>query len=227
MNNYTKENLALLNMKKVPLQMHSGNSPEVFEIEKEMSVDEKIQFIDSQKDGVASYLIELFNKWESEKDGLPKDNSGKVKTVSRKAWYKRNDSRGIIDKDYKIGSYYLFKTKYKYLSMECPTTENGYKMTYSGGNIVDQWFHDLLNQLHLEEKEHFETTDSFNIKLEKVKNYTNNFGTVFNSQEIHDIVWNRKTDVSESNLDIYIKAYQELEQSIKLIESKLMKGVLV
>ena len=220
MNDYIKENLALLNMKKVPLQMYSGTSPEVFEIEKQMSVDEKINFIDSQKDGVASYLIELFNKWESEKDELPQQY-GSPKKVSAKAWIKRNDNRGIIDKEFKIGTYYLFGTKYMRMIAICPQTEYGRDMIYTRQHIANQWFHDLLTQLYYSEQKFFELNDPFTIKLKKVKEYGDYLGTVFNSLEINDIVWNRKTDVSESNLDIYIKAYQELEQSIKLIESKL------
>lgn len=103
----------------------------------------------------------------------------------------------------------------------CPQTEYGRDMIYTKQHIANQWFHDLLTQLYYSEQKFFELNDPFTIKLEQVKKYGDFYGILFNSLEINDIVWNRKTDVSESNLDIYIKAYQELEQSIKSIESKL------
>lgn len=219
MKNYAKENLTLFNMKKVPLQHFVGNSPEVFEIEKEMSIEEKIEFIDSQKDGVATYLLEIFNKWASEKDTLPQKYNS-PKTVSKKAWIKRNDPRKIINTEFKMGSYHLFGKQHMHMVDFCDYSDYGYNMVYTGQHIVNQWFHDLLLQMYFNEKKHFEAHDPFTIKLKMVKYYGEKYGAL-DSREINDIVWNGKRDFKESNLDVYIELYQELEESVKAIEKKL------
>jgi len=193
----------------------------IYEIEKQLTVNEKVKFIDDLKDGIASYLLNIFSKWESEKDSLPKDNYDYVKTVSKKAWIKRNDERKIIDIDYKIGKYWLFGTEFKDMSTTCPSTEYSYQMAYTGGNIIDQWFHDLCDLLFREEEKYFKDHDTFQIKLSKLKELGNKHNIVFGSMELNDIVWNRKSDVSEHRIDEYISAYERLYQFIDQIGNEL------
>lgn len=222
--NYRIEDLKLLNMKKLPVYQsnpYMRNGLYVFEIEKDMSLEEKITFIDTLKDGVATYLLNLLTKWEKEKDTLPKDNYGYPKTVSKKAWIRRNDKREIINIEYDIGTYYLFKTKFLEMTTTCPSTEYGYHLEYTGNHIVHQWFHDLLKQLAQEERKYFKKHDPFQIKLKKVKDYGNQYREYFDCLELNDIIWNNKEDVPEEHLDKYIAAYQRLEAEIKRISQEL------
>lgn len=193
----------------------------IFEIEDQLDKKEKIKFIDEQKEGVASYLLKILATWEMERNTLPKNNWGNEKTVSKKAWIKRNDERKIIDIDYQIGTYYLFGTKFKNMDLICPTTEYSYNMAYTGENVVEQWFHDLCNLLYKEEQKYFQEHDIFQIKLNKLRELGNQYNTVFDSQKLNDIVWNRKDNVTEQKLDEYINAYRKLEQTIKQISDEL------
>jgi len=222
---YKIEDLRFYNMKTSNKFVANANDTSgkyrIFEIEKQLNKEEKIKFIDNLKDGVTSYLLNILSKWELEKDSLPKDNYGHVKTVSKKAWIKRNDERKIIDIDYKIGSYYLFDTKFKSMNAICPTTEYSHNMAYTGENIVNQWFHDLCNLLYREEQKYFQEDDNFQIKLNKLRGLGNKYSILFNSKELNDIVWNRKEDVSEQKIDEYISAYEKLEQTISQISNEL------
>jgi len=221
--NYVKEEMKLLNMKKVRVYQsnpHLRNGHTVFEIEKELSIDEKVSFIDSQLDGIATYLIELFTKWDSEKDSLPQGQNRTPKMVSKKAWIRKNDTRGILNNDYSVGSYSLFGTGHRRMELVCPATEYGYSLAYTGKHIAEQWFHDLLEKLYREEKKHFADNDPFTIKLNKVKELGDRYG-IFHSKEINDIVWNSKKDVKEANLDAYIKAYEKLKKATNEIEAEL------
>jgi hypothetical protein len=186
-----------------------------------MTLEEKIAFIDEIKNGIATYLLNILKKWETEKDALPKDQFGNPKTVSKKAWIKKNDKCKIIDTEYKVGSYYLFSNYFRDMSITCPTTEYGYSLEYTGEHIVHQWFHDLCCELYAEEKKYFKEHDPFQQKLKKVIDYGKQYSMCFDCKELNDIIWNGLEDVPEESLDRYISAYQELEQTIHHISCKL------
>jgi hypothetical protein len=222
---YKTEGLKFYNMKKT--DKHRANAKftndmfKIFEIEDQLTEQEKVEFIDNLKDGVATYLINIITKWESEKDTLPKDRWGNPKTVSKKAWIKRHDERKIINIEYKIGRYHLFGTEFKTMCLICPTTEYSYNMAYTDKNIVHQWFHDLCYLLFREEQKYFKEHDEFQIKLSKLVALGNQYSIVFDSKELNDIVWNRKNDIDEKTIDKYINAYEKLEQLIDQISDEL------
>lgn len=223
---YKIEELTFFHMKKRKIWVdnpYANNRMSIYDIEKTLSEEEKLAFIDELKEGLGTYVLKILKKWESEKDSLPKNQFGSPKTVSKKAWIKRNDPHKIIDIDYKIGTYYLFKTKFKELSTICPSTASGYSMHYTGESIVHQWFHDLCEELYFKEKRYFEEHDTKEIKIAKVKNLGNRYGIVFNNKNLNDIIWNGKKDVTEEELDAFTAAYEELEQKIHEISSKLEK----
>lgn len=222
--NYKLEELKFLNMKKVPIhvsnpRLRGGLS--VFQIEKTLTEEEKLDIIDQLRNGVGSYLLNILLKWESEKGTLPQDQYGRPKKVSKKAWIKRNDPRGIIDNNYKVGHYWLFKTQFKELSKICPTTEYGHSMEHTGQLVVHQWFHDLCKELRQTEQKYFNEHNPQRIKLAKVKEYGERYRVYFNNDDINDIVWNSKENVSEHDLDEFIKAYEELQGHIERISVNL------
>lgn len=222
MKNYVKEDMVILNMKRVHKQKFNSQSPYVYEIEKEMTVEEKIKFIDKYRDGIASYMLDLFDRWENEKDSISKDNSGNIRTVSKKAWIKRNDTRKIVNTEYDLGTYYLFRQRFSSFSTVCPVERYGHDMAYTGSHVAEQWFHNLLDELFYQEKKHFEDTDPYMIKIKTIKELGSFYGSIFNVKELNDIIWNGTVLVSEENADAYLRAYKALGESMKEIEEQLL-----
>ena len=98
--NWKVEEMKLMNSKK--------NFNGAYFLEDEVSREDKIAFVDSMQDGKLSYIIAMIRKFESERDSMPKSQWGKVKTVSLKAWLKRNDTgytRPIFNNDYYHGKF--------------------------------------------------------------------------------------------------------------------------
>ena len=75
----------------------------IYNCETKLSREEKIAFVDSMQDGNLSYILNLVEKFEKEKENLTKDQYGCIKTVSLKAWIIKNDSRKLIDNHYSYG----------------------------------------------------------------------------------------------------------------------------
>lgn len=186
-----------------------------FSIENKLSKEEKIEIIDKYSDGLATYMLTIINKWNDEKDSLPKDSWGYPKTISKKAWIKRNDQKKIIDNEYRIGDYWMFGSKFKDLSIQCPTTEYGRNMEHTGQHVVNQWFYDFCYKQLQEEQKWFKEHDSKQIKITQVKNLGDHYGTVFGCKLLNDIVWNnKKTDITDEQLDAFINAYEALKKCI-------------
>ena len=215
-------------MKKVHVYVENPtntNGLTIYEIEETLNEEEKLKIIDEMRDGIGNYLYEIIKKWEAEKDSLPKDQYGRPKTVSVKAWIKRNDpdDKAKITTDYieKLGHYWLFGTEYKGLSTICPTTRHGYGLQYSGKGVINQWFHDLCVELHKEEKKYFQAHDPVELKLTKVRKYGHQYPAFCENKDINDVIWNGKKDVTEEWLDAVIKAYEELKKNTAEVYSKL------
>lgn len=224
--NYKVEDQIFRNMKR----FISFGDFKPFPIESKLSDEEKIQIIDKYNDGLASYMITLITKWNEEKESLPKDNWGNPKTVSEKAWIKRNDTRKKVNSDYKIGSYSMLGTKFKVLDMICPSTEYGRNMGYTGQSVINQWFHGFCLDCYNKETTWFKENDPLQIKIKKVKDLGNQYHTVFNCKLLNDIVWNQEKNVTDKELDVFIGAYEALEKRITeqaiMIENTLGKDVM-
>ena len=224
--NYKLEELKFLNMKKESVYVsnpYMKNGLTVFAIEKTLTEEEKLQFIDEMKDGVGTYLFNIFKKWEEEKDSLKQDEFGNVKTVSKKAWIKRNDNKEMINNSFDLGRYWLFGTEFKTMSTTCPEKQYGHGMEYTGKSVIHQWFHDLCKELCRNERKYFQEHDPKEIKLATVKEYGKRYDIYFDNMDLHDILYNSKTDVSEEFLDTCIEAFKELEKSVQHIALKFNK----
>ena len=219
--------LRFLNMKKrrVFKDRPAFGKMEVFEIEKEISFEDKIKIIDIFEDSVATYLLDIITKWNKEKESLPKDNWENPKTVSVKAWIKRNDPKKKINNDYKIGRYWLYGNEFKSLDLECPSTEHGYSLEYTGEHVANQWFHDLCKKFEEKESNWFKENDPKQIKINKVKALGNSYRIGFNCKLLNDIVYNREENVTDEQLDIFIDAYKTLEKCITEQTEKISKAL--
>lgn len=215
---YNIEDMKFLNMRMLNVWKNDNG---YFQIESELSIEDKIAIIDLYKDGVASYMLNIIKKWNDEKGSLPQDSWGNPKTVSKKAWIKKNDIKKIIDNEYSIGNYWLFGSEFKSLSLECPTTEHGYPMKHTGEHIAEQWFYDLCYEFRNKESKWYKEHDHKQIKITKVKELGNSYSTVFNCKLLNDIVWNKDKNVTNEQLDAFIKAYEALEKCITEQTEKL------
>jgi hypothetical protein len=126
------------------------------------------------QDGKLSYILALIDKFDEDKNSLSKDKWGNVKTVSLKAWIKRNDTkygRPIINDMYNYGRYYLLGTR-RSIQYDCRDTYDTYY------DLVDEAFHRQLKECKKKEHEYFLEHDEYSILKEKFrnKNYNTTFG---------------------------------------------------
>ena len=226
---YKVEDMKFLNMpiKKESLLGINGKEHvyNVFEIENELSIEEKIAFIDAVENGVATYLLNIFDKWKKDCNELKKDACGNVKTVSKKAWIKRNDVRGIIDVDDCVGAYFLFGNRYYEMSITLPHFRYKCFKFCKEEHIVNQWFHDLCNKLYTKESDYFKTIDPFSIKVEKIKEYVRLFGDM-NNRIVKNIYFNGKTGVTEEALDVILEGYSNLEFHRNIISKEVEESLI-
>lgn len=166
---------------------HGGtiiNSNFIYKMENEFSTEEKIKFIDENYElrghkDACTYMLNLINKYLVEKDNLPKDTYGYVKTVSLKAWLKKNDPWKVVDDHYHYGSYYFAKREYSNFGTLTPIPAWTSNTPYYNqeGKIVDLWFHDVLEILYYEEMKYFNDHDPLILKIRKIVDYGNLYGS--------------------------------------------------
>lgn len=222
---YKIEDFKFLNMNKIAIFKENPRNDEsmsIFQIENELTREEKIEIMDEMKEGVVSWLLGFINGWEKEKERLLKEQPVYSHATLKVNWLRENTPCGFINSHRfeNAGSYRLFKNNFTDLSLECPLTGFEESMEYSGGDIVDQWFHDFCNELYLKEDEYFEKTNPQGIKLKEVRDKFLKYHIYFDENEINEIGSKGKKDVPEERLDKYIEAFSELEEKIKEISTR-------
>lgn len=146
----------------------------IFDCENSVSREDKIAFVDNMTDGKLSYILSLIEKFNADKENLPKDKYGKVKTASLKAWVKRNDTRyqqKVIDDWYQYGKYNLLGCE-RYIQSDTKGQYDYYE------DLVDEIFHRQLMKCEGEERKYFREHDEYSIlkKRYREKNYDTTFG---------------------------------------------------
>lgn len=202
--------------------VHNGRYKiNVYACEDSVSREDKIAFVDSMTDGKLSYLLSLIEKFNADKENLPKDSYGDVKTVSLKAWVNRNDtkySQKLIDDWYQYGKYNLLGCE-RNIQSNTKGTYDYYE------DLVDEVFRRQLMKREEEEQKYFHEHDEYSIlkKRYREKGYNTTFG-------VHICDWSsgRLTiaDDNDNERDITIDELKELlskyEQLDELVE-KLTK----
>ncbi len=160
-------------------KFHVGNT-RIYSCENTTSREDKISFVDSFQEGKLSYLLGLIEKFNSDKENLPKKDSvfgePEVKTTSLKAWIKRNDTKylqNIIDDWFKYG-------KYNLLGCERNIQNNDGKGTYDYyEDLVDEVFHRQLIECEREEEKYFREHDEYSILKKQFEEKHQQYGTTF------------------------------------------------
>jgi hypothetical protein len=191
--------------------------------EYEFSTEDKIEFIDkyASPSGLASYLINLADCLKAERDKMPLDNWGSIKTVSLKAWIRRNDSKGILDNSWHYGH---IVTKYLDRYIQAIDSKGNYDK-YE--NFIDQMFYKLLSELCLKEEQWFAAHDEYSILLNEIKEESRKHGCLV------PIITGSKTQLSDGSDNFVgrdftlaelkeLKAkYNELEQYIEKLKKSI------
>lgn len=210
----------------------------IFEDEVKLSEKEKIDFIDNYyllrgNKGGATYMLNLMDKYNAEKDSLKKDSWGYVKTNSLKAWLKRNDPWGIVDNHYRYGNYSFGGHEYADFGSKTPRPIWGSSESTpyydEDGRIVDLWFHDVLNEKWNLEMKYFYDHDTKTQKAKQIKELCNKYGD-FGIEMFAIVGWNGASALdrewcktfnhrmpSETELDKMLEVYSEVD---KLMTSK-------
>ena len=180
----------------------------IYDCESKVSREDKIAFVDSLQDGKFSYLLSLIDKFKEDYDSLAKQKTAfgeEVKTVSLKAWIKRNDTKYrnlMIDDNYKYGEYYFLGTR--------RNIKSNLKYTYDTyDDLVDEVFHRQLKECENRERKYFAEHDEYSILKKKFRDrmYDTTFG-------VHICEW------SNGRLTIKDNNNEELERDITIDELK-------
>lgn len=196
----------------------------IYDCESKVTREEKIAFIDNLIDGKLSYLLDLIDKFNKDKENLPKDNWGEVKTVSLKAWINRNDKRyerKIIDNTYTIGEYRLLGCK--------RNINSDYKGTYDTyDDLIDELFHRQLEECERVEKKWFLEHDEYSILKEKFRNkkYNTTFGVNISTWGsgricICDEKSENERDITLNELKELLAKYEELDKLVEKMTSEV------
>ena len=149
----------------------------IFSCENTTSREDKIAFVDKMQNGKLSYILDLKEKFNKEKRNLPTDKWGTVKTVSLKAWIKKNDNLCLADTTYHYGEIFI-----------CDTTTNVQNDGKSGfwiyDNLVDEVFHRQLCECVRQEAAYFKAHDEYEILKTTLREKIEKLNTTFGVQLI-------------------------------------------
>ena len=191
----------------------------IYDCESKVSREDKIAFVDSKQDGILSYLLTLIEKFNQDVENMPKDQWDNVKTVSLKAWIKKNDtkySRPIIDDHYRYGRYFV-------LGMERYITSNGQGSYDTYEDLVDELFHRQLKICEQEEQSYFLEHDEYSILKRKFGEMMDKYSTTFgvsivtsgNNYYVGDFKKSREITMDE--IKELLSKYEQLDVLVKKI----------
>lgn len=141
----------------------------IYNIENELSINDKLKVIDMFTNGFGTYtinLIKLFNA-DLANGNIKKDKCGySINRNSFNKWKRINDIKDLVC-DYNSRTYYAFGNEHSFNgnSLICRSNYD----YYNDQDIIHQWFQDLIHRLIEIERIHFEKTDGNEIKVTKLE----------------------------------------------------------
>jgi hypothetical protein len=199
----------------------------IYNCESQVSREDKIVFVDSLHDGKLSYLLSLIDKFNEDKKSMPTTEFNNVKTVSLKAWIKKNDTKyapaKLIDDNYHYGDYYFLgctrNIQYQH--------KGGYD-TYD--DYVDEIFHRQLKECEKAEKKYFLEHDEYSILKQDLRDMSKKYriafsvsigfcsdGSIFVYDENHD----NKREITMDELKELLDKYEQLEKFIQKLADEI------
>lgn len=213
------EEMALMNNH---AYVHNGRyKTTLYACEDSVSREDKIAFVNGKTDGKLSYLLSLIEKFNADKDSLPKKNSmfgePEVKTTSLKAWIKRNDTKypqKLIDDWFKYGKYNLLGCE-----RNIQSNRKGDYDYYD--NLIGEVFHRQLMKCEEEERKYFHEHDEYSILKKKFEEKQNQYHTTFGTEiwtgtggvQVGDSDKRRKLTIDE--LKELLSKYEQLDALVE------------
>lgn len=191
----------------------------IYDCEHKVSREDKIAFVDSLQDGKLSYVLALVEKFNEERETMPKDQWGNVKTVSLKAWIKRNDDRKLLDDTYRYGDIRIIGGR----NIESIAFKGGYD-TYE--DYVDEIFHRQLRECEKEEKRYFLEHDEYSILKKKFRDrdYHTTFGVhIITSSDGNIYVgedFDTKREITMDELKDLLAKYEQLDALVEKLTAE-------
>lgn len=196
-----------------------GNE-KIYNDEDTTSREDKISFVDKIQDGKLSYLLDLAEKFEKDKENMPTDRLGYVKTVSLKAWLRRNDNRNLIANTYEYGGIRGSNGR----NILCINRKGRFD-TYD--DYVDELFHQQLKECERLEHNYFLEHDEYSILKEKFRDreyYNTTFGVnVYDQGEdifVCDPDGDGERKITIEELRYLLEKYEELDKLIEKITAE-------
>lgn len=193
----------------------------LYACENSVSREDKIAFVDSKTDGKLSYLLSLIEKFNADKDSLPKKDSmfgePEVKTTSLKAWIKRNDtkySQKLIDDWFKYGKYNLLDCE-----RNIQSNRKGDYDYYE--DLVDEVFRKQLMKCEEEEQKYFKDHDEYSILKKKFEEKQRQYGTTFDVGIVTGSCgvcvgdFDCKRDISIDELKELLSKYEQIDALVE------------
>lgn len=199
-----------------------------YEFESDVSREDKIQFLDSLNDKFST-VLGLFEKFSKEKVDMPKDCFGGVKTVSLKAWLKRNDEHRIFDAEYRYGKLRGLSG----INMPERYIESNVKSGYDYyDDFVDETFRRTLQNTCLrEEREYFRSHDEYQVLVDKTQQalsngefYTFGIPVVYGTDGIH-ISDDKHENYRRATLEELKALWDKNEQVREFVDMLTKEGV--
>lgn len=211
------EDLALMNEKS---KFYIGNE-KIYKVEDELTKQEKIEFLDSMNDGLTSYILNLADKLEEDKENgiIKKDIHGEMQTISYIAWINRNDIRNCIG-----------NSTYNRGITNFSPCRNINRLKIIHPDYVDEAFHLQLQDLEKQEKQYFRQHDEYEILKRKVSNGMDKYGTFgLNIWQCSEGLFIYKRDnfdllrreLTLDELKFLNNRYEELEKHYEKITSEM------
>ncbi len=204
----------------------------IYDDENKLSREEKIEFLDKMNDDKISYMLKLADKFQEDKDKLPKDEYGYCKDVSLRAWLKKNDYRDIVDTSKTfIGSITLVDYdsfgygRRNIQNINLKATRDSYE------DYVNELFHRQLKECEKQEKQYFNKYyyykhehDEYRILSKKVSDYIYKYDISFGKE-----IWHSgdrlffKDNQAEDERDLTIDELKVLEAAFEKIKGTMDK----
>lgn len=191
----------------------------IYDCESKVSREDKIAFVDSLQDGKLSYILALAEKFNEERETMPKDQWGNVKTVSLKAWIKRNDDRKLLDDNYRYGDIRFIGGR----NIGSISLKGGYD-TYE--DYVDEIFHRQLRECEKEEKRYFLEHDEYSVLKKKFRDrdYHTTFGVhIITSSDGNIYVgedFDTKREITMDELKELLAKYEQLDALVEKLTAE-------
>lgn len=200
-----------------------------YHCESKVSREDKIAFVDSLTDGRLSYILSLVDKFTKDKETMPKDQWGYVKTVSLKAWIKRNDKkygRPVCDDSYQYGFFHILGCSRSIENSDVKGSYDSYK------DLVDEVFYRQLKECEREERRYFLEHDEYSILKQKLRDrrYHTTFGVklIFSSSgEISvyddsddDVYTTKRRDITIEEIKELLAKYEQIDALVKKLTAE-------